>query len=341
MSWRLRLTAFAAVALLVLAGTVGYLVKAHSDRQDSIRSAPAEATVALAAVAARPRIVFRDNARAHYGVLAMVPLSDPAGPRALTTTSCDRLYAGPTDTLCVALDRLTISYEASILDVDRRRVQELSLGGIPSRARLSADGSLAATTAFANIGDSYTTTGFSTRTYITQTAADGAKAGRSLSLEDFSLIHEGKQIRPVDRNYWGVTFAADDNLFYATVAFGGHTWLARGDLRARTITTLRSDAECPSLSPDGTHVVYKKRDGMAAGHWRLTSLDLATGVETALAETRSVDDQAEWLDDSHVLYALPGSGGDPDISDVWVVPADGSGSPRVLIPQASSPSVLR
>ena len=31
-------------------------------------------------------------------------------------------------------------------------------------------------------------------------------------------------------------------------------------------------------------------------------LDLATGQETPLAETRSIDDQLAWLDDEHLLY---------------------------------------
>jgi hypothetical protein len=60
--------------------------------------------------------------------------------------------------------------------------------------------------------------------------------------------------------------------------------------------------------------------------WRLHVLDLASGRETALAETRSVDDQVEWLDDERIMYGLAG--------DVWVVPADGGGKPRVYIPDA-------
>ena len=52
------------------------------------------------------------------------------------------------------------------------------------------------------------------------------------------------------------------------------------------MTALRTDAECPSLSPDGSRLVYKKRLGNPdPGVWRLASLDLATGVETVLAET--------------------------------------------------------
>jgi hypothetical protein len=62
-------------------------------------------------------------------------------------------------------------------------------------------------------------------------------------------------------------------------------------------------------------------------------LDLATGRETPLAETRSVDDQVEWLDDNRILYGL--------IKDVWVVRADGRGKPRIYVRDALSPAVVR
>ena len=67
--------------------------------------------------------------------------------------------------------------------------------------------------------------------------------------------------------------------------------------------------------------------------WRLSVLDLATMRETPLAETGSVDDQAEWLDADNVLYGLNG--------DVWRVRADGSGSPSLYLADALSPSVAR
>ena len=55
--------------------------------------------------------------------------------------------------------------------------------------------------------------------------------------------------------------------------------------------------------------------------------------ETPLAELRSVDDQAEWLDDDTVLYGLDG--------DVWSVPADGTGEPERFLADADSPAVVR
>ena len=136
---------------------------------------------------------------------------------------------------------------------------------------------------------------------------------------------DGKADHRRGPNLWGVTFV-DDDTFYATAASGGKTWLVRGSLSAKQLTSIRDDVECPSLSPDGTRIAFKKHGDLPAGQWRLAVYDLATGTETALAETRSVDDQVEWLDDDHVLYGLPRDRpAAPRRSDVWVVPADGSG----------------
>ena len=54
-----------------------------------------------------------------------------------------------------------------------------------------------------------------------------------------------------------------------------------------------------------------------------------------------MDDQAQWLDDQHVLYALPAGADHPAIMDEWVVPADGGGEPRLFLPGAYSAAVAR
>lgn len=140
----------------------------------------------------------------------------------------------------------------------------------------------------------------------------------------------GKPYQAADINVRDVTFDADDNRFYATVATDGHRYLAEGDPATRT---LHDNVECPSLSPDGTRIAYKKRllDADPSRPWRLYTLDLRT------AETRTLDDQAEWLDTTTVLYTLPG-----DLrTDIWSTPADGKRKPKVLVKYALSPTVLR
>ena len=91
---------------------------------------------------------------------------------------------------------------------------------------------------------------------------------------------------------------------------------------------LRDGVECPSLSPDGKQIAYKSRIGDAS-RWHLRVLDVATLEDHAVAETRSIDDQAEWLDDDTLAYS--------DGTNVYTVPADGSGEPGLLVRDATSP----
>ena len=108
-------------------------------------------------------------------------------------------------------------------------------------------------------------------------------------------------------------------------------------MRRGTITVLDDGVECPSLSPDNTRLVYKKR--LPDLTWQLWVYDLATKQRTQLAEPGDVDDQAAWLDDRTVAYAkLDESNGQ---LNVWSVPADGSGAPTLLAENAESPIPLR
>lgn len=339
MSWsvRRRLVVLALVVVVCAAGSVAFVLHAQRRQAAVVADAPPVPTVAPSAVEQGPRIVFRSTLLGEgYGLVAMTPLTAPDSARALTDRACERVYAAADHLLCLAADRgVVTTYSASILDENLREVSPLPLSGIASRARLSKDGKLAATTTFV-AGHDYAQTSFATQTLVTRVG--GASYG---NVEDFTLVHRGTVVRPVDRNVWGVTFGDDDDTFYATVAWGGRTWLSRGSLSRRTLSTVREDAECPSLSPDGRVVAYKKRQGRPAGQWRLATLDLASGRETLLAETRTVDDQVEWLDDTTVIYGLPRSGADAAVTDVWAVAADGSGSPSRLIEGAWSPAVVR
>jgi hypothetical protein len=336
MTRQARRVAVVVVFVVLLGLTGGYLAMARASQQRQQRVTTPQTTMAAAEVLAGPHIAFLDTAAGPLEAqAALVPLDAPGGPRAVTDLVCERLYAAAARTVCLGSTfGLTPVYRAKVLSPGSPTI-EVPLGGTPSRARLSADAKLAATTVFVS-GDSYDVAGFSTRTVINRLGT-----GENLDLEDFRLVHRGKVIRPVDRNYWGVTFSADGDGFFVTVAFGEQTWLARGSLRSKTVRTIRSDAECPSLSPDGQRVAYKKLSGRAPGDWRIAVLDLASGKETVLAEDRSVDDQVEWLDDTRLLYAVPRDTGGQLASDVWVLPADGMGAASVFIRDAASPAVVR
>lgn len=330
-----RWIALLAMVALVLAALGVFLVQRRGARDAAARSAGV-ATVASAAFAGQPRLLFRQTGvGALNGRVAMVSLADPHGPRAVLDATCERLYVAGQTSLCLYRDAGVVTrYFTIVGDQDFRPVRQLDVPGFPSRARVSVDGSLIATTTFVS-GDSYLSVGFSTRTYVTD-----LRTGASLHLEDFTLIHQGEVIAPADRNLWGVTFASDDRTFFVTAAWSGTTWLAKGDLQTRVLTTMASNVECPSLSPDGTRIAFKKRVGLASDPWRIMIRDLATGLETPVAESRSVDDQMLWLDNSTIAYSLPRVAPGLATSDVWSVPADGSGSAQLLVEDAYSPTVL-
>jgi hypothetical protein len=339
-SLRARLIALIAICAVALAAAIGYLTHSAANQRATASKAPQVAQTSLTALQNKPRIVFRNTSLGDQnGLVAEVALDDPKGPRAITNLECDRVYAAARKLLCLASQRGVVTkYSARVLDdktLDEKSAEKLPLTGVPSRARLSGDARLAATTSF-TAGDSYGASSFSTRTVISQIDASATS-----NLEDFTLVDNGKSIRPVDRNYWGVTFASDNRTFFATAQFAKHTYLVRGDLAAKTLITLHQDAECPSLSPDGKTIVFKQRGSLAPGKWRLVRYDLASGAVTPLAETRSVDDQVEWLDNNTVIYGVPRAGTQAAIDDVWSTPADGSGAPALVIEQAWSPAVVR
>lgn len=326
------------VAALVL-GTIAVsytLHVVHAEHGAAVTSAPSDAPTANP-FDGTPRLVFRNTTLgAGYGEVASVPLAKPGAEKAFTSVPCDRVYAAASTLLCLTSKRgIVTTYEAVIYNRALSAIRTVSIPGEPSRARISADGRMASWTVFV-FGDSYVSRSFSTRTSILDT-----KTGRLTSnLETFTIIKDGKRYSSIDDNFWGVTFAADDNTFYATLATKGQTYLVRGDLAKHTVTTLRTNVECPSLSPDGTRLVFKKRvSASQATPWRFAVLDLATMKETLLADTRSIDDQAAWLDNDTVMYAVP-EPQNPAVADIWKEPADGTGTPQLLIEGAFSPAVI-
>ncbi|MFG2309645.1 TolB family protein [Streptomyces sp. NPDC048566] len=328
-----------ACALVLLAGVGAAAVlhaSARAERRNQARPGGPPITSGPVSLTGSRRLVFRNMAWGpHRDELTAVAPSDPAGPRVASKVTCLRFHAAAGTGVCLQAVHGAVqdTYRAVILDASLHERARYDVPGIPSRARVSPSGRYAAWTAFVG-GDSYAGTDFSTRAAIVDT-----RTGRlTPSLEAYRVIKDGRTYHASDVNLWGVTFAADDRTFYATLATHGTTHLVRGDLRARTLTTLHPNVECPSLSPDGTRVAFKKRvEGLPAdAPWRLYVLDLASGRETALAESRSVDDQALWRDDHTLVYALPGDYG----ADLYTVPADGTGAPRRVSTAAVSPAYV-
>ncbi|GAA2308391.1 PD40 domain-containing protein [Streptomyces hawaiiensis] len=329
------------LAAVVLLGAFGTGAVLHARQQSGLRDqqqadgpAVRSGTVSLRPSGGR-RLLIRNLAWGpHRDEIASVPADRPQGPRTASGVKCLRFHAAAGTGICLQAVHGTLgdSYRAVVLDAHLRERRHFPAAGIPTRARVSPSGHLVAWTVFVS-GDSYAGTAFSTRTAVVDTRTWAFDD----NLESFHLVKDGHPYRAADINVWGVTFA-DDNRFYATVATGGQTYLVRGDLTARTLTTLHRNVECPSLSPDGTRIAYKKRVRGASpdAPWRLYVLDLRTMKETATAERRDIDDQALWADGSTLVYALPGDYG----SDLWTVPADGTGTARRLMTSAVAPAYL-
>ena len=327
------------ITVLVLAGAGSYAAVAFQRFQESRSSASAVSVSSGGALPAASFVLFRNTAPGQgYGMAGTVPLTAPSGQRLLAPEACDRVYGTAGSVVCLKTNRgLVTSFEAVLLNREWQPTGRWALPGIPSRTRMSADGSMVSTTVFVS-GHSYGVSGFSTETSISRTDG-GAGTG---NLEDFALLVNGERVTAADRNIWGVTFVpGDPDAFYATAASSGRIWLVKGSLSARTLTAVHDGVECPSVSPDGSRVAYKKNTGTAlAAHWKIAVLDLASGNETVLAEPRSVDDQIEWLNDGTLLYGLAREGAEGD-SDIWQIRADQSSVASLYIEHAWSPAVVR
>lgn len=332
-SARVRWAALGLIAVLSLGGATVFAVQAYHRYQE--RHTGVSAASVTDELPAEHRIVFRNTASGTgYGMVAAVPLADPSGPRGLGTIACDRVDAAEGLLSCMRTVRgIPTTFETRVLDASGQTVETQPLPGIPSRTRVSDDG-LVATTAFVT-GHSYATNSFSTETTVT--SPDGRDFG---NLENFTMMVDGRELTAIDRNVWGVTFARDGD-FYATVASGGKTWLMSGDFTDKRLDSITENAECPSISPDGRRVAYKKRKaGAGAVHWDIAVLDLSSKKETLLPLEKGLDDQVEWLDDETLLFGLPREDAVGD-SDVYSIDIHTDSQPQLFIEHAWSPSVER
>ncbi|WP_116051108.1 TolB family protein [Amycolatopsis palatopharyngis] len=334
MSIRIRiLLAVTGVLVLAAAATVYTSLARHDARTDAAEHSIA---VTRAPVTVGEGLLFfsYNDPGEGQGVVAAVPMTEPLATRRISQLHCDRFSAASGKAICLRPSAAPLpASEVLILNHELGELRSVEVPGIPSRAQLSANGRMASWTTFVT-GDSYARGSFSTRSGILDTETGELIA----NIEDIPLYLDGERHRAMDVNYWGITFAGDDDTFYATVSTGGETHLVRGQVSEWEARALRSNVECPSLSADGTRLVFKKRVHAGNRPWRLHVLDLATMTERPLAETSSIDDQVAWLDDNTLAYTKPAPN---DSTNIWSVPADGSGQPRLLVRSASSPSTPR
>lgn len=322
---------------------VALLAGSHLPPGGAVQAAGADPS----ALMRQPFVLVRDTTTGPtFGMASVVPLSAPEGQRVSAGVSCERvsftpvLTSAPGRGICLnaaqTFFNLFTGYTALFLDGTLKdRGVAMKLEGKPSRTRVSPDGRLGALTVFV-FGDGYSSADFSTRTLI----VDMSTGSKIADLEEFTASRNGEKFAAKDFNYWGVTFARDGDTFYASLRTAGKTYLVRGSVAKRSFNVLRDNVECPSLSPDGRRLAFKKFVGPDPGAWRIATLELASMTERLVeGETRYVDDQMEWLDADRILYAVPRR--TTASSDVWVVPVDGNTPSRIFIPLAESPIVVR
>jgi hypothetical protein len=336
-----RVLAFLGVALACIGAAGAYAWWAAQQRAH-VAAAITRTEKPLAVLPAAPYLLLRvTGPGASHGRMALESLGASDGARSVSTMNCDRVHAAAGRGICLEAKRGAItSYHAHLFDSKLRTTASFDLAGAPSRTRMSADGSLAATTVFVS-GHSYSAPGFSTRTSIID-----VQNGRMLAadLEQFAVIKDGQPFKASDFNFWGVTFTPDSKGFYATLQTSGQQWLVQGDIAQQRMTVIAANVECPSLSPDGQRIAFKRRvvpppQGRVV--WQLVVRELASGKETVLSrETRNVDDQVEWIDNREIAYSLPDET-TPAATNTFALPIDGNSAPRLLAPLAYSPAVVR
>jgi hypothetical protein len=287
-----------------------------------------------------PHLLFRSSRTDAFGRIAIARLEALTDPQVFATAECERIHFGRDVGLCLTINRETMTPRGHALILDRhfQEVARLPLAGLPIRARVSPDQRYAVATVFVT-GESYASD-FTTRTTLIDLTARRAIA----DLEQFAVERERQPFKAVDFNFWGVTFFQDGNRFFATLGTGGRRLLVEGDVAQRHLRVVGSDVECPSLSPDERHLVFKRQKSKGTG-WQLWTMELQTRREWPITEEElDVDDQVEWLDNSHVIYGLLFGYGLPEAAlSLWIsdISPESGFDQRLFVRSASSPSVIR
>ncbi|MFN7915173.1 MAG: hypothetical protein U0Q55_07520 [Vicinamibacterales bacterium] len=330
-----RVIGLGVCGLALLGAAVG--CGARDDRGQATGAEPADS------LRSRPHVYYRSVRPGEYGKVVLADLDAPDERRAVSDLTCDRLDFGVRRGLCLAEVRGVpgIASIVKIVDVNFAVLKAFPMTGAPIRARVSPDERYGAVTVFAT-GEHYDAD-FTTRTWL----VDLERQSLLGELESFDTTRDGTPFREVDFNFWGVTFERDPNRFYATLGTGARRFLVRGTMDSKQFETVRDGMECPSLSPDGSRVGFKKPNANAAvgsRTWRVAVFDLASQREWLLPqETRNIDDQVEWLDDDHLLYQFAEPQGLPEEAvNTWVSPVEReSAPPRIFIKAGTSPAVVR
>ena len=267
--------------------------------------APRSRVDALPAARPAPYLLFRSHcARPHRTAASRYEQLDANGRRAALRHAAAlraRARAPPGRGICLEAKR------GALTTLSRTPVRPRNCGTLHSSrwpARRAAPGcrptaGWRATTVFVS-GHSYSAPGFTTRTSIVDVASGQLRGRRPRDVHGPARrpAVQGGRLQLLGRHLHARRRSASTPRCRPAASY---SW-SRATSRRDACALIHDDVECPSLSPDGTRIAFKRRVASAAKGrfvWRLPCSNWRRGRETALAtETRSVDDQVEWLDDA-------------------------------------------
>jgi len=278
-----------------------------------------------------------------YGKLATI---GDDGEREFFGPVCERAHASAGMAVCLEPDSAALvpTWTARILDFTNGSLPEIFSENAPrpSRARVDPRGARVAFTGFVT-GHDYLAVGeFASET----TYVDFSRNGQVYKAAAIRESEVEERFRAVDGNWWGVTFdpTSKDHV-YLTYGSGGQTEIVRSDQLRLRFNSAIDDASCPSVSPDGELMVFKRAIEGEDAPMSLVVRGLNTGEERVLNEERFVDDQVEWLDNETILYGLAreDSADGPQVSyDIWSLDiTDPEAEPELHVAFADSPGIYR
>jgi hypothetical protein len=304
-----------ASTLVLLSFVVGALLVAL--RGDRANATPAPG----------PVVLFRSLAAGHeHGRLVTLGLSSD-GARRAGPLSCTRVhFAGGRGVCTVPEPRGDgVVHVAYVFDRTLAPGRRIELAGVPTRVRVAPTGRVAAITTYAQQGEDAPLV---TNSIVVDLRSGAVRA----DLSTFDIDPLGAPANAASGVLSGLAFERDGNRFFATLAVDAEPILVAGSLSERRITALRKGVSNEALSPNGRRLIVKKLVE-ERGFWQLAVIDLSNWEELELPQgPRSVDDQVEWLDDHHLMYADVDEG----TTSLWILAADGQSAPTVLVRNAYS-----
>jgi hypothetical protein len=260
------------------------------------------------------------------------------GSRTLLNRDCVRVHIAADHGVCLSDDGLG-AFQTTFFEAANPAVSIKSYSSaLPSRARISPGGTFSSVTAFIT-GVSYADVGAETTTLVTIDKIDSNDRLRGAN--GLAVDASEERYQRFDATYWGLSFV-DENEFYITGFYGDAPEIMRGTIDSMTIEPTGWIGSCPSISPDGQTLVFKEQ--RPDGGYDLAAVNVATQEKWLLGESRSVDDQVEWLDNDTILYALHPEGSDDNVQpefDIWMLDIAPGSTPELFLPNADSPAAAR